>query len=622
MKLNIVIIDDNPDIMRGPETILENMEPLQLGEEEITWKVDLIEAKRGYDVEALASEVSRFQPSVAVVDMRLKGDATDDLSGVNLSLRIRALCPDCCIILISTHFAETPQKELFEHLEVFRSLVSRGPDLDSKGFEMELKSKVMEAILTYASTVNYRRLTFARSVDAEDYQMWGLVLKPDNTDKNGMARLSVEKNLPIPNIRSNSVVVKLLEVGVCGTDRKSLGMAPPPDYSLIDFHEAFGKVVWVGEDVRSLEVGDYVVPMVRRCDSWDRPDNGAGIEPSSFGFRRCDDATHCAHYPHADRCPLEEFQKQKDGKRQGYKSRGTGKCHGFGSQYFVDTEEWLIRVELPSKDQEDLRNRMMKRYVLTEPLSIVWKAHREIIKHYSIREYDDRALIIGLGSIGLLAATVMHKLHPGLKYTAIDLATETNERVELLKQHFPEFTFVHADKEDEVPSDLNLKKGYNLIIESTDQPDKVFKYVPSLLAPGGILVLIGISNEDNSVVIAGTAITKLVKRGNTLIGSINSSRSDFENSIAFMERVIGNENSILDDVSDDVKGMVTRLPIDDLLPEKLAEVGRVKPWERNEIKIVLDCEEPETRQATLISGASFARLPQANPHKRRPPRTM
>ena len=592
MKTNIVIVDDNEDMFRGPKAILADMDPLRLGGERLTWDVHTVLAQQGVDgsvdIEALATEVGRFRPGVAVIDMRLEGDTVDDLTGVDLSLRIRALFPDCCIILVSSYFAETPLKELFEHLEVFRSLLSRGTEHSPWEFKREFESQVRKAILAYVSTVNYRRLAFAKRVNAEEQKMWGLVLKPGHTGRNEMARLSLETQLPIPNLKSNSVMVKLLEVGVCGTDRKSLGMAPPPEYPLIDLHEAFGQVVWTGEEVRNLKVNDYVVPMVRRCDSWEPPDEGAEIEPSSFDFRRCDDATHCVSYLRADQCPVGESQGEKNGERRGYKSRGTGKCHGFGSQYFVDTEEWLIRVEPPR--QGGLRERMMKRYVLTEPLSIVWKMHREIVKHYTIREYDDRVLIIGLGPIGLLAATVMQKLHPGLEYTAVDLAAEDNARVRLLQRHFPEVKFVHAEKEDEAPPGLD-PTSYNLIIEATDQPDQVFKYTPSLLASGGILVLLGISDEDSSVEVAGAAITRLVKRGNTLIGSINSSRSDFEDSIAFMERVIGDEDSILNDIADEVGGMVTRWPIDNRLPGKLAEVGQAKAWERDDIKVVLEARK-------------------------------
>jgi len=88
----------------------------------------------------------------------------------------------------------------------------------------------------------------------------------------------------------------------------------------------------------------------------------------------------CYHQP--DRCPVGEFLGMTSGKRIGYKSRGTGKSHGFGSQYFLDTEDWLVRVR--PADAGKLRDLMMERYILTEPLSVVWKMHREIVKHHTI----------------------------------------------------------------------------------------------------------------------------------------------------------------------------------------------------------------------------------------------
>ncbi len=588
MELNVVIVDDNEMLMRVPAKMLDRMESPMIGDEKIELKIHPLVAHRKkdglIDIESLASEISRLEPGVALIDMRLEGDEVDDLSGVDLSLRVRALCPDCCIILVSTYFAQTPQKEVFAHLEIFRSLVGRGTELSARKYEDLLKSKVTEAALTYVSTINYRRFRFTRNVNGGKQSMWGLVLNPDRKGENGKAQLTFAKNLPIPILGSNSVVVKLIEVGVCGTDRMSLGMGSPPDFSLIDFHEAFGQVVWTGEDVRNIKVRDYVVPMVRRCDPWDPPDKGSDIKPSSFGFHRCDDASYSVCYPRADRCPIGEYQSSSDGIRRGYKSRGTGKCHGFGSQFFVDTEKWLIRVDPPGP--KSFSDRMKKRYVLTEPLSVVWKAHREIIKHRSMREFSDRALIIGLGPIGLLAATVMQKLHPGLNYTAMDLAEEDNERVKILQNHLPDFKFFQALENAVLPAGLEQEK-FDLIIDATDQPNKVFEYAPSLLTPGGILVLLGISDEQKIENITAI-ITDLVKRGNILIGSINSSRSDFKDSIAFMERVIGDYDSILDDVTHHPKGMVTRMPIDNDLPEKLTVVGQSKPWKRDEIKIVLE----------------------------------
>src|SRR5436305_12647807 len=70
---------------------------------------------------------------------------------------------------------------------------------------------------------------------------------------------------------ADEVVVEMLRVGVCGTDRHVMarargdgrGLPPDADYLVIG-HEAVGRVVRVGGSVSSLNVGDVVVPTVRR----------------------------------------------------------------------------------------------------------------------------------------------------------------------------------------------------------------------------------------------------------------------------------------------------------------------------------------------------------------------
>ncbi len=68
--------------------------------------------------------------------------------------------------------------------------------------------------------------------------------------------------------RPMEVKVRMLEVGVCGTDREicSFEYGVPPvgsDYLIIG-HESLGEVVEVGPAADGLAVGDLVVTMVRR----------------------------------------------------------------------------------------------------------------------------------------------------------------------------------------------------------------------------------------------------------------------------------------------------------------------------------------------------------------------
>src|SRR5438045_2042820 len=74
---------------------------------------------------------------------------------------------------------------------------------------------------------------------------------------------------PVPNIESpTQVKLRMLEAGVCGTDREicafEYGTPPAGSDALVIGHESLGEVVEVGSAVDRVRVGDLVVPMVRR----------------------------------------------------------------------------------------------------------------------------------------------------------------------------------------------------------------------------------------------------------------------------------------------------------------------------------------------------------------------
>src|ERR1051326_3055849 len=74
---------------------------------------------------------------------------------------------------------------------------------------------------------------------------------------------------PEPRISTpTDVKLRILEVGVCGTDKEicAFEYGTPPDGSdyLVIGHESLGEVVEVGNAVSRVKIGDLVVPMVRR----------------------------------------------------------------------------------------------------------------------------------------------------------------------------------------------------------------------------------------------------------------------------------------------------------------------------------------------------------------------
>src|SRR5262249_61091568 len=76
-------------------------------------------------------------------------------------------------------------------------------------------------------------------------------------------------DLPQPNVQNaNDVLLRVHEVGLCGTDREissfEYGSPPPGSDHLILGHESLAEVVEVGPVVRNLRPGDLVVAIGRR----------------------------------------------------------------------------------------------------------------------------------------------------------------------------------------------------------------------------------------------------------------------------------------------------------------------------------------------------------------------
>lgn len=135
----------------------------------------------------------------------------------------------------------------------------------------------------------------------------------------------------------DQVTLRVLEIGICGTDREicsfEYGTPPQGDDYLVIGHESLAEVVEVGSAVNRLQVGDLIVPTVRRP---------------------------CVHLEclacrsgHHDYCYTGDFSE-----------RGIKEAHGYMTEYVVDHERYMNLVP------PDLREVA----VLTEPLTIAEKA--------------------------------------------------------------------------------------------------------------------------------------------------------------------------------------------------------------------------------------------------------
>ena len=136
------------------------------------------------------------------------------------------------------------------------------------------------------------------------------------------------------------VRVRMLEVGVCGTDAElcafEYGDPPANEDYLIVGHEALGRIEEVGAEVERLRVGDLVVPSVRRPCSHER-------------------CAACAT-GNQDFCVTGDFTE-----------RGIKGAHGFLAEEIAEQERYLHIVPAELRDVG----------VLTEPLTIAEKALRQ-----------------------------------------------------------------------------------------------------------------------------------------------------------------------------------------------------------------------------------------------------
>src|SRR4051795_12122958 len=201
----------------------------------------------------------------------------------------------------------------------------------------------------------------ARSPVGQDVaSMQALVTDPQRPHSTRVAAV------PEPRPRGDAVLVRPLEVGVCGTDREIseglFGVAPDGEEALVLGHELLGAVA---RDGHGFAAGDLVAATVRR----------------SCG--RC--APCAAGAP--DACDTGD-----------YRERGITRLHGFASERAVEAPEHLVAVP-PA---------LGRLGVLAEPASVAERGLRHVRAVGARQPWGPRrALVIGSGAIGMLATYLL-----------------------------------------------------------------------------------------------------------------------------------------------------------------------------------------------------------------------
>ena len=338
------------------------------------------------------------------------------------------------------------------------------------------------------------------------------------------------RDVPEPVPERGELLLRVLEVGVCGTDHDIVngfyGEPPPGSPYLILGHESISRVEAVGPGCRGFRKGDLVVPTVRRnC-----PEN----------------CLNCRN-GESDMCLTGH-----------YTEHGIKGLHGFAGQ--LATTDSRFAVRLP----ETLSNVG----VLLEPLTIVEKGVEQsyLIQDARMKWKPKSALVLGSGPVGLLATAML--VLRGLEVTAV-----ARKPADSLKARLVASTGARYVDVKETPL-ASLEDRFDLVFEATGSASVALE-AQSLCSTNGIVSYVGIYRSQAGTEDAGKVFTNLVLGNKVYFGSVNANISYFRSGARDLVRI-----------RKKWRGLLERI-ITDKIPLANAE-SAYEPKGEDSVKTVLD----------------------------------
>lgn len=292
----------------------------------------------------------------------------------------------------------------------------------------------------------------------------------------------------VPEPGEGELLVELLALGICGTDREivggAYGEAPPGEHRLVLGHESLGRVVEAPAD-GAIRPGALVVGIVRRPDP-----------------------VPCVA------CAGGEWDMCRNGR---YTERGIKGRDGYGAERFRLRSDFA--VEIPAS--------LGAAGVLTEPTSVVAKAweHIDRIGRRSETWAPQRALVTGAGPVGLLAG--MMAVQRGLDVHVFDRETE-GPKPQLVADlgatyHSGEPETIHAI-------------GADIMVECTGADPVVMEAVRPRV-PNAIVCLTGVSSGGRRLPFdVGGFNREAVLENHVIFGSVNANRRHFASAVEALGR--------------------------------------------------------------------------------------
>jgi glucose 1-dehydrogenase len=318
-------------------------------------------------------------------------------------------------------------------------------------------------------------------------------------DKRDLQMIVVEP----PRITApGQAIVKMLEVGICGTDREicSFQYGTPPTGSeyLIIGHESLGEVIECGSAANGVKPGDLVVTSVRRpCP-----------------HPECVSCTSGA----PDFCYTGDFTE-----------RGIKQAHGFMAERIVDDARNMNVVPAELRDVA----------VLVEPLTIAEKALRQI---YEVQQrlpwacphsvgngsgHCRRALVLGAGPVGLLGAMAL--INQGFDTFVYSREEAPDTKTMIVEAIGATYISAGSASLDELAQTIG---NIDVVYEASGASELSFEVIERL-GINGLFVFTGVPGRRAPVAVDTDLIMRnLVLKNQVVFGSVNASSADFQAAIS------------------------------------------------------------------------------------------
>jgi glucose 1-dehydrogenase len=280
----------------------------------------------------------------------------------------------------------------------------------------------------------------------------------------------------------DGVLLRVLEVGVCGTDREIseglFGVAPDGATRLVIGHESLAEVA---RDGHGFAKGDLVCATVRRS---------------------CGHCLACGEGA-PDSCLTGD-----------YSERGITRLDGFARELVLEEPDNLVRVP----------RSLGRLAVLAEPTSICTRGLRHALTIGARQPWEPkRALVTGAGAVGLLSTML-------LRLEGFEVLVASLEPSSAIAET------LGAEYVSTKTTDLAETGPFDIVIEAAGSAQLMLDAL-GLLGRSGVACLLGIDGREGKAHIENKVIgVDAVLENRVLFGSVNARRGDWETGVDALDR--------------------------------------------------------------------------------------